>query len=239
VITGAGRRRSWPLDVKARIVMESLENGAVISEVARRHGIRPQQLFACRKQVREHVPTASFAPVHAVRQLAGFNGIVQVGGYVAYDPLIKAKRVGGPLMLAFCWCHFRRRFYDLSKGGNAPIATEALQSIGELYRIEADNRGCSADERRARQGRTKPLIESLKTWLEKQIARIPGRSAIAKGIRYGLSHWDGLTRFIDDGRIEIDSNTVERSIRPLPSIARTHCSPAATRAGPIGRSSRR
>jgi transposase len=63
VITGAGRRRSWPLDVKARIVMESLEDGAVISEVARRHGIRPQQLFAWRKQVRDHVPTASFAPV--------------------------------------------------------------------------------------------------------------------------------------------------------------------------------
>ena len=63
VITGAGRRRSWPLDVKARIVMESLEDGAVISEVARRHGVRPQQLFAWRKQVRDHVPGASFAPV--------------------------------------------------------------------------------------------------------------------------------------------------------------------------------
>ena len=63
VITGAGRRRSWPLDVKARIVMESLEDGAVISEVARRHGIRPQQLFAWRKQVRDHVPAAGFAPV--------------------------------------------------------------------------------------------------------------------------------------------------------------------------------
>lgn len=63
VITGAGRRRSWPLDVKARIVMESLEDGAVISEVARRHGVRPQQLFAWRKQVRDHVPSISFAPV--------------------------------------------------------------------------------------------------------------------------------------------------------------------------------
>jgi len=63
VITGVGRRRSWPLEVKARIVMESLEDGAVISDVARRHGIRPQQLFAWRKQVRDHVPAASFAPV--------------------------------------------------------------------------------------------------------------------------------------------------------------------------------
>jgi transposase len=153
---------------------------------------------------------------HAVAHLAGFSGILQVDGYVAYDALTKAKRVGGPLMLAFCWSHFRRRFYDLANGGNAPIATEALQRIGELYKIEADIRGRSADERRAqRQSRTKPLIESLKTWLEKQLARVPGRSTIAKDIRYGLSHWEGLIRFLDDGRIEIDSNTVERSIRPI------------------------
>src|SRR5450631_4151618 len=77
-------------------------------------------------------------------------------------------------------------------------------------------RGCSPDERRAqRQGRIKPLIESLKTWLERQLARVPGRSTIAKDIRYGLSHWHGLIRFLDDGRVEIDSNTVERSIRPI------------------------
>jgi transposase len=63
VITGVGRRRSWPLNVKVRIVMESLEDGAIISEVARRHGIRPQQLFAWRKQVRDHVPAAGFTPV--------------------------------------------------------------------------------------------------------------------------------------------------------------------------------
>ena len=153
---------------------------------------------------------------HAVRHLAGFSGILQVDGYVAYDALTKSERAGGPLMLAFCWSHFRRRFYDLAKGGNAPIATEALQRIGELYRIEADIRGRSAAERRAqRQGRTKPLIESLKTWLEKQLARVPGQSTIANDIRYGLSRWEGLTHFLDDGRIEIDSNTVERSIRPI------------------------
>ena len=63
VITGSGRRRSWPFDAKARIVMESLEEGAVISEVARRHGVRPQQLFAWRKQVGDHVPAIGFAPV--------------------------------------------------------------------------------------------------------------------------------------------------------------------------------
>jgi transposase len=153
---------------------------------------------------------------HAIRHLAGFSGILQVDGYVAYDALTNAKRAGGPLTLAFCWSHFRRRFYDIAKGGNAPIATEALERIGALYKIEAEIRGCSPDERRAqRQGRTKPLIESLETWLERQLARVSGRSTIAKDIRYGLSHWHGLIRFLDDGRVEIDSNTVERSIRPI------------------------
>jgi transposase len=153
---------------------------------------------------------------HAIRHLAGFSGILQVDGYVAYDALTNAKRVGGPLTLAFCWSHFRRRFYDLAKGGNAPIATEALERIGALYKIEAEIRGRSPDERRTqRQGRTKPLIEGLKAWLERQLARVSGRSTIAGDIRYGLRHWDGLIRFLDDGRIEIDSNTVERSIRPI------------------------
>ena len=153
---------------------------------------------------------------HAIRHLAGFSGILQVDGYVAYDALTNAKRAGGPLTLAFCWSHFRRRFYDIAKGGNAPIATEALERIGALYKIEAEIRGCSPDERRAqRQGRTKPLIESLETWLERQLARVSGRSTIAKDIRYGLSHWHGLIHFLDDGRVEIDSNTVERSIRPI------------------------
>lgn len=153
---------------------------------------------------------------HAVRHLAGFSGTLQVDGYVAYDALTDAKRAGGPLTLAFCWSHFRRRFYDIAKGGNAPIATEALERIGELYKIEAEIRGRSPDERRTqRQGRTKPLVDNLKIWLEQQLARVSGRSQIAEDIRYGLSHWEGLIRFLDDGRIEIDSNTVERSIRPI------------------------
>jgi hypothetical protein len=66
-----------------------------------------------------------------------------------------------------------------------------------------------------RQETTKPLIAALKTWLEKILAQVAGGSSIAQAIRYGLNHWDGLVRFLDDGRIEIDSNTVERSMRPI------------------------
>jgi len=153
---------------------------------------------------------------HAVRHLAGFSGILQVDGYIAYDALTDAKRAGGPLTLAFCWAHFRRRFYDIAKGGNAPIASEALERIDALYVIEAEIRGRSVEERcNERQTRTRLLVEALKPWLEQQLGHVSGRSPLAEAIRYGLSHWGGLVRFLDDGRIEIDSNTVERSIRPI------------------------
>lgn len=153
---------------------------------------------------------------HAIEHLAGFKGVLQVDGYVAYDKLTAANRVGGPLVLAFCWAHFRRRFYEIAKSGNAPIATEALARIAALYEIEADIRGRSADERRtARQVRSKPLVDDMKRWLEVQLSRVPKSSTIAEDIRYGLNRWQGLCRFLDDGRVEIDSNTVERSIRGI------------------------
>jgi len=153
---------------------------------------------------------------HAMRHLAGFSGVLQVDGYIAYKTLTDARRAGGPLMLAFCWAHLRRRFYEIAKGGNAPIATETLLRIGALYKIEADIRGRTADERRAeRQARAKPLADDLKVWLEKQLGCVSKRATIADDIRYGLRHWEGLTRFLDDGRIELDSNTVERSMRPI------------------------
>lgn len=154
--------------------------------------------------------------VHAVRHLAGFSGVLQVDGYIAYDAQTDPARAGGPLTLAFCWAHVRRRFYDIAKSGNAPIASEALERIGVLYAIEADIRGQPAECRRSlRQARTKSLVEALGRWIKEQLGHVSGRSAIAEAMRYALSHWAGLVRFVDDGRIEIDGNTVERSIRPI------------------------
>ena len=135
----------------------------------------------------------------------------------AYKQLTDPKRAGGPLVLAHCWSHFRRRFYDIAKGGNAPIATEALVRIAALYAIEDEIRGQEPQTSAApsRQARTKPLVDSSRRWLKEQLARVSKGSAIAEAIRYGLNHWAGLCRFLDDGRIEIDSNTVERSMRPI------------------------
>jgi len=153
--------------------------------------------------------------VHALKLLEGYRGIVQCDGYAAYKTLANAAS-DEAITLAFCWSHLRRRFFDIAEGDFAPIASEALARIAALYAIEKTIRGRSANERRAvRQERSKPLVLELKAWFEKQLSRVSGKATIAEHIRYALNHWDGLTRFLDDGRIELDTNIVERSIRPL------------------------
>ena len=140
---------------------------------------------------------------------------MQCDGYAAYKS-VAAKAPGEAITLAFCWAHLRRHFFDLAKGGDAPIASEALERIAALYAIETMIRGTSPDERRrVRQDKSKPLVVAFKAWLEQQLARVSAKATIAEEIRYGLNHWDGLTRFLDDGRIELDTNIVERGIRPI------------------------
>ena len=147
-----------------------------------------------------------------IAHLAGFTGILQVDGYAGYRAL--AER--GGVQLAFCWAHVRRRFYELAAAGPAPIASEALERIAELYAVETEIRGRSADERRTqRQEKSRPIIDDLEPWLRAKLGQISQKTKLAEAIRYALSRWDGLTRFLDDGRIEIDSNVVERSIRPI------------------------
>ncbi len=151
--------------------------------------------------------------VHALKLLDGYRGIVQCDGYAAYKTIANAA-ADEAITLAFCWSHLRRRFFDIAESGPAPIASEALARIAALYAIEKTIRGRSADERRAvRQTRSKPVVLALKAWFEQQLTRVSGKATIAKHIRYALNHWDGLTRFLDDGRIELDTNIVERSIR--------------------------
>jgi transposase len=160
----------------------------------------------------------SYAPgrgaVHGLKLLEGYHGIVQCDGYAAYKKI--AATSGEAITLAFCWTHLRRRFFDIAKGGDAPIASEALERIAALYAIEKTIRGKSAEERRqVRQDKSKPLVASLRAWLEQQLARVSAKASIAEEIRYGLNHWDGLIRFLEDGRLELDTNNVERGIRPI------------------------
>lgn len=147
-----------------------------------------------------------------IRHLQGFVGTLQVDGYVGYKALAERNAVS----LAFCWSHVRRRFYELAQSGPAPIATEALARIAQLYHVESEIRGRAPDERRAvRQEKSRPVIQALEPWLREQLTLISQKTKLAEAIRYALSRWTGLTRFLDDGRIEIDSNVVERAIRPI------------------------
>jgi transposase len=154
--------------------------------------------------------------VHAVKLLDGFTGVLQVDGYAGYNALANPARPDGPVTLAYCWSHLRRKFYEIYVGGHSPIATEALARIKQLYAIEDEIRGLPPElRRRARQDRSRLIIEALKPWFEQSLAAVPKGGKIGEALAYGLNHWGGLTRFLDDGRIEIDSNTVERSIRGL------------------------
>jgi transposase len=153
---------------------------------------------------------------HAMSVLRGFSGVLQVDGYAAYKALADARREDERLDLAFCWAHWRRDFFDLAKSGPAPIASEALTRIAKLYEVEDRARGRNADERRAmRQAESAPAIDGIFAWLESKLAAVSQKSAIATIIRYGLKRREGLSRFLTDGRIEIDSNVVERAMRPI------------------------
>jgi transposase len=151
---------------------------------------------------------------HPATHLKGFRGLLQVDGYAGFARL--ARDADTAIQLAFCWAHTRRKFYDVHVATKAPLAAEALRRIAALYEIEADIRGQSGEDRRmARQQRGKPLVEAMHAWLTVQLDRVSGRSGLAQAIRYALNHWDGLILFLNDGRLELDTNTVERAIRPI------------------------
>lgn len=155
---------------------------------------------------------------HAAGHLKTFGGVLQVDGYRAYKTLVAdraASKDARPITLAFCWSHSRRRFRDAQRQGTSPVAEEALRRIGELYRIEADIRGLSAEERlTARRERSAPLVEDLKRWLDDQADRLSRKTPVGDAVHYARRHWDGLCVFLEDGRVEIDSNAVERSFKP-------------------------
>jgi transposase len=151
--------------------------------------------------------------------LAGFTGTLQVDGYGGYRALADT----GAVELAFCWAHVRRRFYELAAAGPAPIAAETLERIKALYAIETEIRGKDPQMRRAiRQEQSLPLTSALEPWLRAKLETISQKTKLAEAIRYTLSRWAGLTRFLGDGRVEIDSNIVERAIRPLALGRKNH-----------------
>jgi len=146
--------------------------------------------------------------------LARFAGVLQVDGYGGFKRLA-CDRADMSIRLAFCWAHMRRDFFQFHASTKSPLAAEVLTRIAALYAIEAEIRGQSAELRwQVRHQRSRPIVEALHDWLHVHIDKVSGASDLAKAMRYALRHWPGLTAFLDDGRIEMDSNTVERAIRP-------------------------
>ena len=148
----------------------------------------------------------------SARTPAGFAGVLHADGYAGFEGIVRG-RAGHR---GACW-----RMCDASSSicmsrGKSPIASEALQRIRALYAIENDVRGRPPDERRrVRETRAGPLLGAMRAWLDETLRRTSRRSDLAIAIRYALSRWTALTRYADDGRIEIDNNPVERAIRPI------------------------
>lgn len=145
--------------------------------------------------------------------LKHFRGILQADAYGGFNGLY--DREHEPLIEAACWAHARRKFFDIHASTASPIALEALERIGALYQIEDEIRGRPPDERKAeRQARAAPLLKDLYDWLRATVRREGSKkSDLAGAIGYTLSLWTALTRYCDDGRIEIDNNAAERALR--------------------------
>ena len=151
--------------------------------------------------------------------LQHFKGVIQVDGYPGFERLPAA----GHIQLAACWAHARRKFYEVHQATGSPVAAEALRRIGELYAVEAGIRGRTAEVRKnVRRSRSLPLITVMKAWLESELNRLPPRGGVADAIRYALGRWPALCRFLEDGRIELDNNPVERAIRPIALGRKNH-----------------
>ncbi|WP_425436722.1 IS66 family transposase [Paenibacillus donghaensis] len=152
---------------------------------------------------------------HPRNFLTGFDGILQVDGYAGYHKVKDVK-------LAGCWAHARRGFDEALKAlppsqpkvGTA--AQEGLTFCNRLYAVERETKELPADERQqVRMERSRPILEAFSGWLRQQKGKTLPKSKLGEAIGYCLNQWDKLTRFLEDGRIELDNNRAERSIKPF------------------------
>ncbi|WP_417439188.1 IS66 family transposase [Hephaestia sp. GCM10023244] len=171
--------------------------------------------------------TANRAGIHPKRELATFAGFLQADAYAGFNGIYAGNRVSE----VACWAHFRRELFERHKQQPTALTTDLLDRIGQLYAIEAEIRGQPADVRRStRQARSQPLVTALRVVLDDALRKLAPKSPTTKAIRYGTKRWDAFTRFLDDGRLEIDNNIAERAIRPI-AIGRKNWLFAGSQAG--------
>ena len=150
----------------------------------------------------------------AARHLGDYRGVLQCDGYAGYRKLARASHSNG-LRLAGCWAHLRRRFFDLHANGESVVATATVEQMKLLWAVEDEVRGQSPQARlAARRAMSGDIVRELFVLWERELPRISGKSKLAEAIRYARSLRPALELFLDDGRVEIDSNIVERAIRP-------------------------
>jgi transposase len=156
-----------------------------------------------------------FAPGRAARHpvefLERWSGTLTCDDYAGYGTVFKLHE----RIEAGCLAHARRRFDELAKAGASTVATQALQRIAALYRIEREVAAASSAERLdARQRQSVPLWSELHAWLRHERARVPDGGGIAAAIDYSLRRWTALGRFLHDGDVAIDNNHIENLMRP-------------------------
>jgi transposase len=148
--------------------------------------------------------------IHPQTHLAQFKGVLQADAYAGFDAIFDS----GQVHEAACWAHARRKFHDLHVARPSTVTTEALRRIGALYAIEAEIRGQPPVLRRdARLLRARPLLDDLERWLRATLTTLSNKSDTAAAITYSLKLWPALTRYCDDGQIEIDNSAAERALR--------------------------
>jgi transposase len=154
---------------------------------------------------------------HPRAHLKEFTGILQADAYAGYSAIYEERQsTDKPIVEAACWAHARRKFFDLAKAHQLPIALEAVDRIAHFYAIEKAIRGQSPEERASvRKAKTEPLLIAYKAWLDQALEGLSSKGDLAKAIRYTTTRWKAFTRFVNDGRIEMDNNAAERSIRPI------------------------
>lgn len=149
--------------------------------------------------------------------LARFTGALHADGYAGFGKLYDVDGCGPPRVIEVaCWAHVRRGFFEVHNSNGSGVAKEALERIGALFDIERTIAGTPPERRRGvRQAQAASRLAAFAEWLDRQLTLVSGRSELARAIRYARWRWVELTRYLDDGRLEISNNAAENAIRPL------------------------
>ena len=164
---------------------------------------------------------------HPVDHLSNYKGWVHADGYSGFNGLFGGRGADGrrpdreiqkddKAEEMACMAHIRRKFVDVHQAQGGAVAEEAITRIAALYAVEKQARGKTPTERAAlRQEQARPLFDDLEKWLEAQLPKISGKTPLAKAIRYALNRLPKARPYLDNGRLELDNNAVERAMKPV------------------------